>query len=169
MRAGDADLPGVAFDAHLQCAVGTDRRVVLRNLKILRQIGVVVVLPVETGAVGDLRVDRLAQLEGGVDRGFVQHGQCARKAETGRTDVRVRFVGRLGRTPTEDFRTGLQLDVDFEADHGGELPLAPSVPLVLIAVVFGLFDGLGSHYFPSSARSLKRNGTPEPTRSNRVE
>ncbi len=125
LQVGSADThgAGVVADLDLQVAVLTDRGVVLGDLEVLRQVGVVVVLPVKAGLLGDRGVDCLADLHGGLDGALVQHRQRTGQAETHRTDVRVRLVGRRRGTATEDLRVGLQLHVDLQADHGREVLL----------------------------------------------
>jgi len=69
----DFDRPALAVDGELDLAAVTDRRVVLGDLEVLRQIGVVVVLPVKPGLLGDLRAERLADLDGRFDGPLVEH------------------------------------------------------------------------------------------------
>ena len=123
--APDADLPAVALDGDRQAALGADRGVVLGDLEVLREVGVVVVLPVEPGLLGDVGVERLSDLDGGLDGRLVDDGERARQPQAGRAgpSVRLLVVGRLGRTPAEDLRVRLELDVDLQADDGNEVSL----------------------------------------------
>jgi len=125
VRALDGDGPLLAVDAEGELTVGADRRVVLRYLEVLREVWVVVVLPVKARLLGNLGVDCLSHLHGRLDGPLVQHRQRAGKTETGRAGPAVgRLVGRgVGRAAAENLRRRLQLDVDLESDDGREVAL----------------------------------------------
>ncbi len=143
MGSADGDRAALALDAELQRPVLADGRVVLRDLEVLGQVGVVVVLPVEVGLLGDVGVDGLADLHGGLDGSLVDHRERTRQAETHRTGVGVWLVvGDVGRTATEDLRVRLELDVDLQPDDGRE---------------FAGLGGFCSHYPPFGVRWLKAN------------
>jgi hypothetical protein len=126
VRAADRHLAALALDADLQPAVPADRRVVLADLEVLRQVGVEVVLPVEPRLGGDLGVERLADSDRTLHRGLVDHRERAREAETDGAGpaVRLLVLGGGRRTSTEDLGVRFELDVDLQPDDDGEVGAA---------------------------------------------
>src|SRR5690242_5478222 len=49
---------------------------------------------------------------------LIENRQRTRQTEADRAGIRVRRIAELGGAAAEDFRRGLQLDVDFETDNG---------------------------------------------------
>src|SRR5262249_23242599 len=91
VHALDADRELLAVHFDLELAVGTQRLVVLRDLEILRHVGVEVVLPREPAPGGDRAVQRQADLDRVLDRGLVDHRQRAGQAEAYWADRGVRL------------------------------------------------------------------------------
>src|SRR5437868_685359 len=102
-RATDVQrLPGVFFEVHpldtdahdfavyldVEIAVGAERFVVLRDLEVLRHVGIEVVLAGEPAPRRDRAMQRKPDADGGFDRGCVGHWQRAGQTETGRAGVR---------------------------------------------------------------------------------
>jgi hypothetical protein len=124
LQVGPGDRHGapVAPGAHVEFASPADRFLVLGDLEVLRQVRVEVVLPVEPGLLGNVGVQRLPHLHGGLDGRLVEHGQRSREAETDRAGVGVGLgVRRVGRAATEQLGVGLELDVDLQPDDRREL------------------------------------------------
>ena len=148
----DGDGALLVGDRDGEFAVLAQRGVVLRDLKVLREVGVVVVLSVESRLLGHVGVDGGGEFERPLDGGLVEHRERAGQAETRRTGVRIRLaVLEIRATAAEDLRTGFELDVDFEADHDA---------------VFVRLDGLSGHWKPVRPNALKRTGTPDRSASN---
>src|SRR3546814_14366379 len=68
-----------------------DRQFVLRDLVALRQIRIEIVLARKHAALGDLGVDRQAELDRVFESGLVQHRQYARHAERDASGLSVRL------------------------------------------------------------------------------
>jgi len=127
----DPDRAALAVDRHLQFAVLADRCAVLGDLEVLREVRVVVVLPVERGRLRNLGVDCLPDFHRGLDGALVEDGESSRQPQTDGAGQRVRVgVAGVGRTATEYLRVRLQLDVDLQPDHDREV----------------LLDGLSGHW-----------------------
>jgi hypothetical protein len=89
VRTSDSHPSAFAADAELEFAVRTDRFVVLRDLEVLRQVGVEVVLPVEGRLFGDVGVDGLPDADGGLDGALVQYRERAGQPQADRAGVGV--------------------------------------------------------------------------------
>ena len=100
-----------------ELAARAERLVVLADLVRLRQVGVEVVLAVEDGALGDLAVEREAELDRLLDRAPVRHRQRAGEREAHRARLRVRLAAEAVAAAAEHLRLRLQLDVDLQPDH----------------------------------------------------
>ena len=136
-RAADVrELAGVllhvrALDRHLEDpAVGEldldralegDRLVVLRDLVVLREVGVEVVLPGEAARRGDRAAEREPERDRRAHRIAVDDGKRTRQAEAHGGHERVRLGAVEGgvrrvRRRREHLRRGVQLDVHLEPD-----------------------------------------------------
>ena len=102
----------------VQVAVVRDGLVVLGGLEVLRGVRVEVVLPGEAAGLGDLAVQRQADLDRGLDRGLVHHRQHAGHAEVHLVDVGVGLVAEDVRCGGEHLGLGVELHVDLEAQDG---------------------------------------------------
>ena len=91
---------------------------VLRDLIALRQVWVEVVLAREDGARLDIAAARERGLDREVDGLTIENGKRPRQSQTYRTDLGIWRRAKLGAASAKDFRTRLQLCVDFEADYG---------------------------------------------------
>ena len=83
----DGDGAFVVRDGDGEFAVPTERPVVLGDLEVLREVGVVVVLPVKAGFFRHVGVDGGGEFERPLDGGLVEDGQRAGQPEAGRTGV----------------------------------------------------------------------------------
>ena len=113
VRAFEPDARVVDLDP----AVDGDRIVVLRDLVVLRHVGIEVVLAREDRSRWHVEVHGLGEAQDELDRLGVQHRQRTGKAETHRTDVRVGLGAELVRAAAEHLRRGRELHVHLEADH----------------------------------------------------
>ena len=120
MRAADADVFRAVVCGDLKDAVVAEGEVVLGDLVILGEVGVIVGLAVPLGVFGDLAVEGEAYFDGGFNGLFVHDGEGAGEAEDlfvyqgvgGCAEV-AGAVGGGG----EHLGGGGELDVDFEADE----------------------------------------------------
>ena len=114
--ADDADPPGAGGRGDLQPAVVAEGQVVLADLVVLGQVGVVVVLAVPLGERRDRAVEGQGRLEGQVEGAPVHDRQHAGHADADRAGRRVRRQAELRAAAAEQLGAGQQLDVDFQAD-----------------------------------------------------
>ena len=105
----------IQFD--IQVAVAVGRLVILRDLVVARHIRVEVVLAGELAPFGDFAMQGEAQLDGEIDRSFVDHRQASRQAEAHRGQLGVRFAAELDMRRAEQFGVRAQFDVGLQADH----------------------------------------------------
>src|SRR5450755_837373 len=121
VHALDADTHDLAVYLDVEVAVDAERLVVLRNLKVLRHVGIEIVLSREPTP----RRDRAVQSETDADRGFdrhrIRHRQRTGQAETGRAGMRVRGGAEGRRATAEHLRRGAEFDVRLEPEHRLEL------------------------------------------------
>ena len=106
----------VLLGRDLQPPAGAEREVVLADLVVLGQVGIVVVLPVPLGEAGDLGMERDRRLERQLERLAVHDRQGPRHPERDRVGLRVGRQPELGPARREHLALGGELDVDFEAD-----------------------------------------------------
>ena len=100
----------------LQMPALRERQVILADLIVLGQVGIIVVLPVPLGERRDLGMQRHGRLQRQVERLAVHHRQRAGQAERDRVGLRVRRQAEVGPAPGEHLALGLELHVDFQAD-----------------------------------------------------
>ena len=90
---------------------------VLRDLIALQQVGIVVILAVELGELGDFAVESKSCHDGRFDRGLIDDRESPRHTEADRADVCVRKGPKNIRgTTAEHLGFGEDLGVNFEAD-----------------------------------------------------
>ena len=106
---------------HRDGSAGADGQLVLRDLIALRQVRIEVVLPCPDAAPGDGAAEGLARLDRHLDRAAVQRRQRPGQPEADRADLRVGRRAELRRAAAEDLRSGEELRVDFQANHGLEI------------------------------------------------
>ena len=118
MGAADADaLLRPVGQVDVQIAVLAEGQLKLADLVTLGQVGIGVVLARKDGGVGDLAVERQPGLNGGFDRGAVDHGQHARHPQTDGAHARVGRRARIvGAAAAEHLGARQQLGMDFHAD-----------------------------------------------------
>ncbi len=108
-----------AMNPHLlQPPAQAQRLVVLGDLIPLGQVRIEVVLAVKHRARRELRAQCQPDRQAEMDRLGVRHRQRARQAQTDRARVRVRRLPERQLTAAEHLRSGLQLDMDLQADDG---------------------------------------------------
>src|SRR5438132_1419602 len=88
----------------------------LRDLVALGQIGVEIVFSGEARMFVDRAIQGERGTHGHFDGALVHDGESSRQAEAHRADVGVRRIAEPRRAAAKDFRSGEQLDVDFQAD-----------------------------------------------------
>src|SRR5450631_149883 len=117
MNALDADAHHLAVHLDVEIALDTQRFVVLRDLVVLRHVGIEVVLAGEAAPRRDAAVQRQPDANGRLDRNRVGHRQRAWQAETRRAGVRVGWRTEGGGTPAEHLRPGAELDMGLETEY----------------------------------------------------
>ena len=109
----------IAIGGHdLKRAVCRKRLIVLRDLIALGQVGIKIILAREDRSLVDVQSQRQRCARAEFDRAPIQHRQRARQTETHGTRVRVGRVAKMRRAAAKDFRRGVQLRMDLEADDG---------------------------------------------------
>ena len=94
-----------------------DGLVALRDLVVLREVGVEVVLAGEAARGRDRAAEREAQADRVAHRLAVDDGQRTRQAEVDGRDVRVGLAAEVVRRVREHLGLGAELDVHLEAEH----------------------------------------------------
>ena len=123
MQPLDTDRKNIAVvRLNLDGALADDRVLVLRDLIALREIGIEVILAVETRH----QIDGRIQAKAGADRLFdtkpVEHRKHARKRCVDQRDVGVRIGAESGRSTRKQLGAGCDLGMDLEPHHN--LPVA---------------------------------------------
>ena len=93
-----------------------DREILLGELIVLRIIRVEIVLTIPGTVLRNRRSDDQSEEDGFLDRLAVHDWQRARETEDDGIDLLVRFLNEAPRGRREHLGTGVQLDVDLEAD-----------------------------------------------------
>jgi len=93
-----------------------ERQVILADLVVLRQIGVVVVLAVPLGERSNFGMQRDGRLERQLERLAVHDRQRPGQAQRHRIRLGIRRQPELGTAPREHLALGLELNVNLEAD-----------------------------------------------------
>ena len=106
----------IQYDFHF--ALADDGLGHLAGLVALGQVGVEVVLALEQRGLGDLGIDRQAELDGHRHGAFIQYRQHARQAQIDGAGLGVGLGAKGGRGAGEDLGLGGELDVDFQPDDG---------------------------------------------------
>ena len=129
--AGDAAPLGLAGDLEDQLAAFAERRIELRDLVALREVGIEVVLSGELALAPDVATEGYACAQGQRYSLALQHGERARVARAYLVDDRVCRLAEGDGTAAENLGIGAQLRVDFEPDDGFVLCLhdfSPEAP-----------------------------------------
>ena len=106
-------LPAVGRDRY--AAARADRRIELRNLISLRQVGVKIVFAVKARQAGDLAAERQAGAHRALHHRAVEHGKRTGLSGADRTGVRVGCAAEGCGTAAEDLCLGIHFDMDFES------------------------------------------------------
>ena len=108
-----------------------DGKIVLRCLKIFRQIGIVIILAVKLAVLVNGAVRRQASLDGKFHHPGVHYRQNSRQTETDRTDMCILLRAKPGGTTAKDLGLRFQFAMDFQSDNSFVFhPSAPSNPAV---------------------------------------
>ena len=126
VHALDADPHDFALNLDVEISLDAQRLVVLRDLEVLRHVGVEVVLTGEPAPRRDRAVQGETDPDRRLDRHRVRDRQRARQPETGRADVRVRRRAKRRRASAEHLRTGAEFDVSLETEDRLESASASS-------------------------------------------
>src|SRR4029077_11713868 len=126
--------------------ISAKRHVVLRNLIVLRQIGIEIVFAIELADGCDVASEHESSQHRHAQRLMIHHWQCTGQTEANRANVRVRFRSELNGRSAKHLRSRLELIVLFEA--GG--------PDLLHSVLYSRqsVEALKTRVIPSQARNL---------------
>ena len=103
---------------NLEPAVAAEGEIVLADLIVLGQIGIVIVLAVPLGERGNLAIQGEGRLQGKIEGPPIHHRQCSRHADADGAGGRVGGQAEPGAAAAEQLGFGEQLHVDFQADDG---------------------------------------------------
>ena len=117
MGPGDADPLHHPVNLDVQPAVLADRQIKLRRLEILRQIRIIVVLPVELAVVGDLGINGQSSLHTELNHLLIDYRKHSRQSQADRTDMGIRRSAEFRLAAAEDLGSRLQLNMDFQSDN----------------------------------------------------
>src|SRR5258706_5509334 len=112
---GQLEAARLALDQHLERAALAQRLVVLRDLVVLRHVGVEVVLAREHAAATDRRAERESESQRRLDRRAVGRRQGAGQSQAHWAHVRVTVGPELDRAVEEHLAARLELDVALQA------------------------------------------------------
>ena len=118
VRARDSDPSLGPVDLDVEVPLDAQRQVVLRDLIVLRHVGIEVVLAVEQGMRRDPAIERQADQHQVLDRAPVRHRQGSRLTETYRACLRIRLCAERGGAVAEHLRARGELDVNLEPYDG---------------------------------------------------
>ncbi len=91
-------------------------QVVLADLVVLGEVGVIIVLAVPLGEGRDLGAQCHGRLERQLERLAVHDRQCPRQPQRHRVGLRVGRQAEVGAAPGEHLALGLELHVDLQSD-----------------------------------------------------
>ena len=114
----DADPSGLTVDRDIEVAVMTDRDVELGDLIALGEVCVEVVLAVEDRTLRHLAIDGKADRHDPLDGLSIRNRECPRQTKTDRACVGVGLRPKLHGAATEHLRSGGELDMHLDPDHG---------------------------------------------------
>src|SRR5664279_5087443 len=114
MNALDANPHYLAIHLDVEVALDAQRFVVLRDLIVLRHVGIEVVLASEPAPWRDAAMQREPDANRRLDRDRVGHGQRTGQAKAGRAGVRVWCGTEGGGATAEHLRAGAEFDVGLE-------------------------------------------------------
>ena len=109
-------LPGPSGSGNFEPAVAAEGKIVLADLIVLGQIGIVIILAIPLGEAGDAAIQGHGRLEGQVERPPIHDRQRSRHADANRTRRRVGGQAELGAAAAKQLRLRQELDVNFQAD-----------------------------------------------------
>ena len=105
---------GVRVERHP--ATEAERKIHLSDLVVLGHVGVEVVFPVPNDSGRGGATEEHAGENGALDGEFVENGECAGQAETGRAGMGVRFVGEGSFATAEHLGVRFDLAMDLKPD-----------------------------------------------------
>jgi hypothetical protein len=118
VHAGDAHALRRAAGDEFQCALRRERELVLRYLIPLRQIRIKVVLSRKNRLFVHRTIQRQRGFRGEIDGPAIQNRERARKPQTDRADVGVRFMTESRAAAAENLGIREQPGVYFEPYNG---------------------------------------------------
>jgi hypothetical protein len=107
-------LPNFHEERHLTALHHGDFK--LADLVALGQVGVEIIFTRKDAALGDVRTQRQAQLNGTLDRALVHHWQGAGQGQIHRASLGVGLCAKRGSGAAENFALRGKLCVGLEAD-----------------------------------------------------
>jgi len=109
-------IPRRAGQFDFDLAAETDRLVVLRDLIVLRGVGIKIVFPVPFAHRRNPAFEHEPGLDDRVERSLVHHRKHARECQDDGIRERIGFVAITGCDAREHLRPRLDLDVNLKAD-----------------------------------------------------
>src|SRR5262249_51163541 len=116
VSADDADALGPSGGVDLEPAILAEGEVVLADLIVLGQVGVVVVLAVPLGEAGNRAVEGQGGAQGQLESAAVHDRERPRQAHADGADRRVGRQAELRTATTKELRARQQLDVYLQPD-----------------------------------------------------
>jgi hypothetical protein len=111
----DAHTPLFPIEVDFKPTIVTKTGIILGNLIILGQVGIVIILPVETGILGDAAVQGDSGAYGVFEGGLIQDGQDAGHPQANGADLGIGRGAKGGGASAKDFGFRFQLGMDFHA------------------------------------------------------
>lgn len=116
VRADDADFLGPGLGCNFKPTFVAHGLIVLADLIVFGQIGIVVVLAIPLGMTGDVTVKSQGCFHAEFEGVTVHNGQDAGHTDADGAGGGIGGQAKLGGTATEELGLSEKLDVDFEAD-----------------------------------------------------
>ena len=132
VRADDADLLGLEATlgiADLEPAVVAERQIVLTDLIALGQVGIVILLAIPLGELGDLAIERHGRAAAEQEGFAIHHRQCARHADADGAGLGVGGRAEFRAAAAEELGAREELHMHFQADHDGIRFCHGTIPL----------------------------------------
>src|SRR5665213_1129810 len=117
MYALDFDPHNFALNLDVEISLDAQRLVVLRDLEVLRHVGIEVVLASEPAPRRDRAVQGEADSDRRLNRHCIRDRQRSRQAQACRAGVRVRRRTESRRAPAEHLRDSAELDVRLKTEY----------------------------------------------------
>ena len=106
-----------AVNVNFNVPAVSNRQIVLRGLPIFREVGIIIIFPVELAVLVNFAVGGESGFNGELNDAPIYRRQDARQAQAHGANMRIllRAEGRC--TAAENFRRGLQFAVNFQSDN----------------------------------------------------